>query len=365
MSHPPADYTETDAFAYDLDDTLLWRSLPGIIPLNSYMYLAQLKDLLKVAGPSLLRTFSSLIVRNASADCNSTIWLNFTETAPGGVPFPYPPPQWVSADEGGRGGDPESVIRPVHTNESAIQRAYEHIGFPLNRTNVTAHGPCAHIRPARLIASIGEPYPCKPKCGLCDTCTADCSLCRAQSGWGTSVCAARCVCATRCNECTSCRWTYPSNWRRLGAAEELNVEEARASRKQAARTLKAERRDAHSTVGGRRGAKRRLWDTPDGCLVITFTATARPFASEFCSFWEPTHYSRTICGLTDIETLNGVIHMIDRPLLPPSVLLQLYREGHRPFNDGPRYLDPLPVCPFEPADSFYALPFNSPAEFFQ
>ena len=36
-----AGYEETDGVPYDLDDVLFWRGMPGVLPLNSYMYLAQ------------------------------------------------------------------------------------------------------------------------------------------------------------------------------------------------------------------------------------------------------------------------------------------------------------------------------------
>ena len=355
---------------------------------------AQIKDTLRVAGPMLFKTFSSLVVHNHTPSCNeSRVLINSSATGPAPVPWPATPTP-VPAD--GRLDDPEAVIRPVLTNESVLQRAYEDVGFALNDTTVRSAGPCSTIRPARLIASLGDPFPCKPRCGRCDSCSADCGGCRVAHGFGSPNCAARCACAATCDGCTSCRWAFPLAWRRLradggqGVAHGADDGAAAGSGGDSggggggpgvAEEWGAHPRPmgdaagggvpAHPSGGGHQPAsllppppRRALW--ADECLRVTFTGTERPFRDPVdCNLWEPTNTARTLCGCTDIETLNGLVHVLDRPLLPPPVLTALYKAGAAPFTDGPSAVDPLPECPFAPADDPFALPFLSRAEFFQ
>ena len=110
---------------------------------------------------------------------------------------------------------------------------------------------------------------------------------------------------------------------------------------------------------------RKLWATNHGD-GITFTCVEAPLD---CGIFEPTCQATTLPGPgeTDIETLNAVIHKVDRPLLPPPVLLALYRAHIQPYEDGPRLGrgDPIPSCDFLNSNSAASLPFNLGAPFFE
>jgi hypothetical protein len=54
-----------------------------------------------------------------------------------------------------------------------------------------------------------------------------------------------------------------------------------------------------------------------------------------CSISNTCNIAHTIQPWVDQETLNGLIHKIDRVLLPPNVLLALWMEQIKPYNDSP------------------------------
>lgn len=346
--------TEDDGVAYDLDNVLLWRALPGVLPLNSYMYLdqasdgegsgghkclrtrgeedihactrldqqsrhhcahprslaAQIKDLLKVSGPALLKTFASLVVRNDT--CNATISVN--GTAP-------PHHHYPTGDAG------------MDTPETAAQRAFEG-AFPDSVLrgaggNITTHGPCGRAVPARLLASLGSPFTCAAQCGGCDACNAGCLSCRvgaygggnvvigANSGGGA--CAGACACGTACAACTDCRWAYPSAGRRRRLRDESAQSDGGGAGDEHdadahARAARLERLAARHPRGGTRtgGGRARRLNTGSSVLTITFTCVPAPYDGDgdYCDIGEPTCQATTLPGGVDIETRNAVIHKI-------------------------------------------------------
>lgn len=99
--------------------------------------------------------------------------------------------------------------------------------------------------------------------------------------------------------------------------------------------------------------------------MLAFRCTDAPLPCDL-PLVEPQCVARTLRGGSDVETRNGLLHLVDRPLLPPPVTLALYAAGHRPYADSPPPPDPPPACAFLPAGAPGSLPLELPGgAFFQ
>lgn len=246
--------------------------------------------------------------------------------------------------------------------------------------------------PAELLLSYGAAFPCRVPCGECGMCQDECDACRWDAGlppWYTrrrqlqgntttsdqtvtaygnlnnyndlGPCADACACYAPCNDCDSCKAVNAGHWpgplrrqRRRMAAEGAGASDGDSDE---AANSHSDTMDVLTKLGKTRVQLPSQQRDERGLCDVCGNNYAFPLIltciDPSCGVTDWSCEASTIPPFIDIETLNAVLHFTDNVLLPPDVLLALWRNQTKPYVTSPPMAKVVcpgsDQCPYLPA----------------